>query len=158
MNWRVHVLAHVHAARVVVPRMASRGSGAFVVTASAAGLLSMTRSATYTVTKHAAVAFAEWLAIANGDDGLRVHCVCPLGVQTPMVSADKASQAEAVSSGEILTPEAVADASLDAIRTGRFLVLPHPEVQTYENAKVADRDRWIAGMRRLRQRSRDSRG
>jgi short-subunit dehydrogenase len=113
----------------------------------------MTRSATYTVTKHAAVAFAEWLAIANGDDGLRVHCICPLGVRTPMVSADAASEAEAERSGAILAPEAVADAALDAIRSGRFLVLPHPEVQTYETAKIADRDGWIAGMRRLRARA-----
>jgi NAD(P)-dependent dehydrogenase (short-subunit alcohol dehydrogenase family) len=148
-GWLVHVMAHVHAARVVLPGMAERNRGAFVVTASAAGLLMMMQSAAYTATKHAAVAITEWLAVNNKADGVQLHCLCPQGVRTPMVSSSPDGEAEVAASGRILDPSDVADSVLDAIRRNRFLVLPHPEVHDYEKAKVEDRDRWLSGMRRL---------
>lgn len=149
-SWRVHAMAHVHAARCVLPGMADRGRGAMVITASAAGLLMMMQSAPYTVTKHASVAVAEWLAVNFGDQGIQFHCLCPQGVRTPMVTAGESSgQAELEASGDILEPAVVADEVVAAIRANRFLVLPHPQVAGYEQAKVADRDRWLAGMRRL---------
>jgi NAD(P)-dependent dehydrogenase (short-subunit alcohol dehydrogenase family) len=150
--WRVHAMAHVHAARAVLPGMLERRSGAVVITASAAGLLMLMQSAVYTVTKHAAVAFAEWLAVAYGDTGVQFHCVCPQGVRTPMVMSDSRGGAEVVLSGELIEPEVVADAVVTALDDGRFLVLPHPEVRRYEQGKVDDRDRWLSGMRRLRTR------
>jgi NAD(P)-dependent dehydrogenase (short-subunit alcohol dehydrogenase family) len=148
-SWRVHGLAHVHAARAVLPAMTSRGSGVLVITASAAGLLMMMQSAPYTVTKHATVALAEWLAVNYGGEGVQVHCLCPQGVRTPMVAGNPRGVAELAASGQLLEPAEVADAVLDAIRANRFLVLPHPEVHGFEEKKVADRDRWLAGMRRL---------
>jgi NAD(P)-dependent dehydrogenase (short-subunit alcohol dehydrogenase family) len=151
-SWRVHGLAHIYAAREVMPTMVARGSGAMVITASAAGLLMMMQSAPYTVTKHASVAIAEWLAVNWGGPGVQVHCVCPQGVRTPMVSSDPQSESEVASSGRIIEPSEVADAVVDAVRANRFLVLPHPEVHDYEQLKVGDRDRWLAGMRRLRTR------
>lgn len=152
-SWRVHAMAHIHAARSVLPGMSDRGRGVFVVTASAAGLLMMMQSAPYTVTKHASVAVAEWLAVNFGGAGVQFHCLCPQGVLTPMVTGgDDRATDELRAAGDLLEPEAVADAVLEAIRDGRFLVLPHPEVHRYEEAKVADRDRWLAGMRRLLQR------
>jgi NAD(P)-dependent dehydrogenase (short-subunit alcohol dehydrogenase family) len=129
--------------------MTERGAGAFVVTASAAGLLMMMQSAPYTVTKHASVAIAEWLAVQYGGSGVQFHCLAPQGVRTPMVSSDEKSEAEVAASGRILDPGQVAGDVVDAIRADRFLVLPHPEVHDYEKAKVDDRDRWLAGMRRL---------
>jgi NAD(P)-dependent dehydrogenase (short-subunit alcohol dehydrogenase family) len=152
-GWRVHGMAHVHAARAVLPGMVERGSGAFVVTASAAGLLMMMQSAAYTATKHASVAIAEWLAVNYGGSGVQFHCVCPQGVLTPMVTGGSlTAESELRASGNLLEPAAVAQAVMAAVREGRFLVLPHPEVHGYEEAKVADRDRWLNGMRRLRQR------
>lgn len=148
-GWRVHVLAHVHAARFVLPGMVERDHGALVVTASAAGLLMMMQSAPYTVTKHASVAITEWLAVNYGGRGVQFHCLCPQGVRTPMVSGSEESEAEVAASGRILEPPDVADTVVDAIRNGRFLVLPHPEVHDYEKGKVADRDRWLSGMRRF---------
>ena len=151
--WQVHGMAHVHAARQVLPGMAERDRGVFVVTASAAGLLMMMQSAAYTVTKHASVAVAEWLAVNYGGAGVQFHCLCPQGVLTPMVTGGEArATSELQASGNLLQPEAVADAVVEAIRANRFLVLPHPEVHQYEEQKVADRDRWLAGMRRLLQR------
>jgi NAD(P)-dependent dehydrogenase (short-subunit alcohol dehydrogenase family) len=150
--WRVHGMAHVHAARAILPDMAARGSGVMVITASAAGLLMMMQSAPYTVTKHAAVAIAEWLAVNYAGDGVQIHCLCPQGVRTPMVTGDASGEAEVAASGRILDPQEVADAVVDAIQANRFLVLPHPEVHGFEERKVADRDRWLAGMRRLRAR------
>jgi NAD(P)-dependent dehydrogenase (short-subunit alcohol dehydrogenase family) len=152
VSWRVHGMAHIHAARAVLPGMSERGRGVFVITASAAGLLMMMQSAPYTVTKHASVAIAEWLAVNFGAPGLQFHCLCPQGVRTPMISASTSSEAELRASGDLLEPGVVADEVLAAIAAGRFLVLPHPEVHAYEQAKVADRDRWLAGMRRLLQR------
>jgi NAD(P)-dependent dehydrogenase (short-subunit alcohol dehydrogenase family) len=148
-SWRVHGLAHIHAAREVLPGMQARGSGALVVTASAAGLLMMMQSAPYTVTKHASVAIAEWLAVNHGGQGVQVHCLCPQGVRTPMAVGDPRGEAELAASGRLLEPSEVADAVVDAIRANRFLILPHPEVHDYEKKKVDDRDRWLAGMRRL---------
>jgi NAD(P)-dependent dehydrogenase (short-subunit alcohol dehydrogenase family) len=147
--WGVHLSAHLHASRELVPRMEERGGGHLVITASAAGLLMMMQSAPYTVTKHASVAFAEWLAVNHGDRGIGVHCLCPQGVRTPMVTADPSAEAEVAASGKILEPSVVADAVVAAVQAGTFLVLPHPEVHDYEAAKVADRDRWLATMRRL---------
>ncbi len=149
LSWRVHGMAHVHAARAVMPRMTSRGSGVMVITASAAGLLMMMQSAPYTVTKHAAVAIAEWLAVTYGGRGVQFHCLCPQGVRTPMVTGSGAGESEVAASGRILEPGEVADEVIEAIRANRFLVLPHPEVHDYETAKVSDRDRWLSGMRRL---------
>jgi NAD(P)-dependent dehydrogenase (short-subunit alcohol dehydrogenase family) len=149
LSWRVHGLAHIYAAREVLPGMQARQSGVMVITASAAGLLMMMQSAPYTVTKHASVAFAEWLAVNYGGTGVQLHCLCPQGVRTPMVSSDPRAEAEVASSGRVLEPTEVAESVVEAVRANRFLVLPHPEVHDYEKFKVEDRDRWLAGMRRL---------
>jgi NAD(P)-dependent dehydrogenase (short-subunit alcohol dehydrogenase family) len=149
LSWRVHGMAHVHASRTVVPGMVARGSGAMVITASAAGLLMMMQSAPYTVTKHASVAIAEWLAVNYGGSGVQFHCLCPQGVRTPMVSDDARGEAEVAASGRIIEPSEVADAVVDAVRQDQFLILPHPEVHSYEKAKAEDRDAWLSGMRRL---------
>jgi NAD(P)-dependent dehydrogenase (short-subunit alcohol dehydrogenase family) len=151
-SWAVHGMAHVYAARAVLPAMAARGAGEFVVTASAAGLLMMMLTAPYTVTKHASVAIAEWLAVEYGDAGVGVHCLTPQGVRTPMVPDNAEAEAELTASGKILDPLEVADAVLEAIRTGEFLITPHPEVRGYEQSKVADRTKWLRTMRRLRAR------
>jgi NAD(P)-dependent dehydrogenase (short-subunit alcohol dehydrogenase family) len=146
--WRINTMHHVWAARSLLPGWLARGHGYFGVTASAAGLLGQIGSAPYTVTKHAAVAFAEWMSITYGDQGVRVSCLCPQGVNTPLLGADAAS-AVVRSAGVVLEPDVVAQCVVDAITEERFLVLPHPEVAEYEQRKVADRDRWIRGMRRL---------
>jgi NAD(P)-dependent dehydrogenase (short-subunit alcohol dehydrogenase family) len=145
----VHVRGHVRAARLLVPGWLERGEGLFLATASAAGLLSQIGSAPYAVTKHATVAFAEWLAITYGERGVQVACLCPLGVDTPMIVGDSPMLETVRRSGAVLTPDAVAAAALDAVRARRFLVLPHPEVQEYRAQKVARPERWIAGMQRL---------
>ena len=152
--WDVNVMAHVWTARAVLPKMIERGEGYLVSTASAAGLLSNIGTASYTVTKHAAVALAEWLAITHGDQGIRVSCLCPQGVNTNMLSgmsAEGASSAAASvkASGNVLEPSTVAQYVVDAIRAEQFLILPHPEVLTFWQRKTADIDRWLAGMRRL---------
>jgi len=151
--WSVNVMAHVYAARALVPRMAARGGGHLLATASAAGLLTNLGSAPYSVTKHAAVAFAEWLSITHADDGITVCCLCPQGVRTPMLlgglEAHEPSAASVLAAGDLLDPEAVADAVVEALAEERFLVLPHPEVATYERHRATDRERWLAGMRRL---------
>ena len=151
--WRVNVMAHVYAARAVIPGMAERGEGWFVTTASAAGLLTNLGNATYSVTKHAAVAFAEWLAITYGDHGVKVSCLCPMGVRTPMLlgGLDLGATAAKVvaAAGRVLEPAEAAAAVVDALREGRFLILPHAEVGDFYRNKAADPDRWLAGMRRL---------
>ncbi|MDZ4269248.1 MAG: SDR family oxidoreductase [Mycobacterium sp.] len=152
----INLRAHVRAAELLVPQWKSRGSGYFVSIASAAGLLSQIGAAGYAVTKHAAVGFAEWLAITYGDDGIGVSCVCPLGVDTPLLDAIRAETdpgarvgAQSIlQSGDVLTPSTVASLTVDAIRENRFLVLPHPQVLDMYRHKGADYDRWIAGMRR----------
>ena len=143
--WQIHSMAHVWAARAVEPDMLARGEGYFLVTASAAGLLSVVESAPYAVTKHAAVAFAEWLRIAYGRRGLRVSCLCPQSVQTDMVSGDGGSAGV----DGILTPAQVAAEVVAVMRSEKFLVLPHPEVAQYFRNKTADYDRWIGGMQKL---------
>jgi len=159
----VNLMAHVRAARALVPGWIERGSGYFVSTASAAGLLSQIGSATYTTTKHALVGFAEWLSITYGDDGVGVSCVCPMGVDTALlrpkhtVGAEEALMLHTVeSAGVVLTPEAVATAVLDAVEQGQFLVLPHPEVLEMYRGKGADYGGWISGMRRLQRALRKS--
>ena len=150
-EWRrifdVNVMAHVLAARAVLPAMLARGEGYFLSTVSAAGLLSQIGSAPYAVTKHAALAFAEWLSITHGDQGLRVSCLCPQGVRTGMLN--ESSGPSFLLEGA-LEPEAVADAAVSGIRAEQFLILPHPEVATYFERKATDYERWLKGMRRLR--------
>jgi NAD(P)-dependent dehydrogenase (short-subunit alcohol dehydrogenase family) len=155
--FNVNTHAHRWAAKHLVPGWLARGEGYFCSTASAAGLLSQIGSAPYTLTKHAAVAFAEWLSITYGDAGLRVSCLCPQGVNTNMLNGpDLASAgpgADVVrASGRVLEPAEVADIVLDAITDERFLILPHPEVLTYLQRKTGDVDRWLAGMRKLQAR------
>ena len=146
-NWDIHVMAHIYAARAVAPRMAARGSGYLVNTASAAGLLSHVDSATYSVSKHAAVAFAEWLSIAYGDQGVRVSVLCPQAVRTAMLTG----RDEGVASLDgVLEPEQVADSVIEAMEREEFLILPHSEVQGYVQRKATDRERWLRGMRKLR--------
>lgn len=148
-SFRLHVMAHVYAVRHVLPRMLARGRGHFLVTASAAGLLTELASAPYAVTKHGSVALAEWLAIRHGDSGVSFSCLCPQGVNTPMVAGEGAGSTALAVAG-LLEPEEVADAVVAAIGAGRFLILPHPEVAEYERRRAGDRDRWLGGMRRLR--------
>ncbi len=147
----INVMAHVYAARAVLPQMLERGEGYLLNTASAAGLLAQVDSALYTVTKRAAVAFAEWLSINYGDRGIRVSCLCPQGVRTPMLLGQDGSRKSVLLEGSV-SVEQVADDVLDAMREERFLILPHPEVQTFLERKAADVDRWIRGMRRVLQK------
>jgi NAD(P)-dependent dehydrogenase (short-subunit alcohol dehydrogenase family) len=154
--WDVNVMAHVFAMRAVLPRMVARGGGYILTTASAAGLLANIGDAAYTVTKHAAVALAEWVAITHGDDGIRVSCLCPQGVNTDLLRfASQGEAGQTVLTERLLEPAEVASAVVDALRDERFLILPHPEVHEYEQRKAADRDRWLGGMRKLRRRVRD---
>jgi NAD(P)-dependent dehydrogenase (short-subunit alcohol dehydrogenase family) len=148
----VNIRAHLIAARALVPGWLERGSGCFVATASAAGLLTQIGSAPYAVTKHAAVAFAEWLSVTYGDRGIHVSCICPMGVDTAMLNRtrDTSAGAAVTTAGAVLPPEAVADAVVEALADERFLVLPHPEVLEFFRRKGSDYDRWLAGMRRLR--------
>jgi NAD(P)-dependent dehydrogenase (short-subunit alcohol dehydrogenase family) len=143
--WEVHGMAHVWAARAVVPQMIERGEGYFLVTASAAGLLNIVESAPYGVTKHAAVAIAEWLRIAYGRKGLRVSCLCPQSVATAMT----AEGAGSAGVNGVLTPEQVAAEVVATMRDERFLVLPHPEVAKYFLNKAQDYDRWLGGMQKV---------
>lgn len=152
----VNLRAHVHAAQLLVPEWLERGAGWFLSTASAAGLLTQIGSAPYAVTKHAAVAFAEWLAVTYGDQGIGVSCLCPMGVDTRLLQGGRSANgvdavaARAVTAaGSVLSPEAVADCVVEALTEERFLVLPHPEVATFAQRRAEDHDRWLAGMRRL---------
>ena len=146
--WQINVLAHIYAARAVVPVMLAGGGGYLLQTASAAGLLTQIGSAPYAVTKHAAVAFAEWLAITYGDQGLKVSCLCPQGVRTRMLE-DADGPARTFVAATAIEPARVADAVVDGLRAERFLILPHPEVGVYFRRKADDYDRWLRGMRRL---------
>jgi len=158
-HWDVNLMAHVYAARAVLPQMIARGEGYLVQTASAAGLLSQVNAAPYSVTKHAAVGFAEWLSIAHGDKGIRVSCLCPQGVLTPMLLGKDGNQrAHSFLGADAVTPEAVAIEVVNAMREERFLVLPHAEVLTFLQRKTTDYDRWIRGMRRLRAKVMDMLG
>jgi NAD(P)-dependent dehydrogenase (short-subunit alcohol dehydrogenase family) len=149
--WEVNAMAHVRAARALLPGWLERGTGTFVVTASAAGLLTMLGAAPYSVTKHAAVGFAEWLAATYAHRGLTVHCVCPQGVRTPML-AESGRASEIVLADAAIEPERVADDLAAAMAEGRFLVLPHPEVRDYYIQRTTDTDRWLRGMSRLQRR------
>jgi NAD(P)-dependent dehydrogenase (short-subunit alcohol dehydrogenase family) len=143
--WKIHGMAHVWAARAVLPEMVARGEGYFLVTASAAGLLNIVESAPYGVTKHAAVAIAEWLRIAYGRRGVRVSCLCPQSVETDMTRGGTGSAGV----NGVLTPAQVADVVTQTMKEERFLALPHPEVAKYFQAKGQDYDRWLGGMQKL---------
>ncbi len=153
--WEINVMAHVYAARAVLPAMVARGEGYLLNTASAAGLLTNIGDAAYSVTKHAAVGLAEWLAITYGDDGIKVSCLCPQGVNTDMLRGASSSSAGGVVLAQgVIEPAAVADAVVVGLAEERFLILPHPEVHEYVRRKASDPDRWIAGMRKLQRRVR----
>jgi NAD(P)-dependent dehydrogenase (short-subunit alcohol dehydrogenase family) len=160
----VNLRAHTRAAQLLVPTWVERGEGYFVSTASAAGLLTQLGSATYAVTKHAAVGFAEWLNITYGDQGVRVSCLCPMGVNTKLlysgeetggVLGNLATRA-VTAAGDVVEPAAVADIVLEAIDEERFLILPHPSVLDMYRQKAADYDRWLRGMRRYQRSLLDS--
>ncbi len=144
--WKIHTMAHVWAARAVVPEMVERGEGYFLTTASAAGLLNIIESAPYGVTKHAAVGFAEWMRITYGRRGVRVSCLCPQAVKTGMVLGDGGS----AGADGVLSAEEVADVVVQAMRDETFLILPHPSVDNYFKAKASNYDRWIGGMQKFR--------
>ncbi len=148
LAWQVNVMAHVRAARELVPGWLERGHGRFLTTVSAAGLLTMLGSAPYSVTKHAALAFGEWMSATYGDRGITVQCVCPLGVRTDLLESS-GDTGKAILAGDAITPEEVADAVMAGLADGRFLILPHPQVADYYAARATDTDRWLAGMRRL---------
>ncbi|TMB90232.1 MAG: SDR family oxidoreductase [Chloroflexi bacterium] len=147
--WDVNVMAHVYVARHVLPGMLARKEGYLVGTVSAAGLLNHMFAAPYGVTKAAALSFFEWLAIAHGDEGIRVSCLCPQGVKTDMLAAERRHGLDFLTA-TALEPEQVADIVLQGIRDEKFLILPHPEVAEYFSRKANDYDRWLKGMRRLR--------
>jgi NAD(P)-dependent dehydrogenase (short-subunit alcohol dehydrogenase family) len=146
--WDVHVMAHVHACRAALPGMLERGSGCLVNVASAAGLLSQTGDTPYSATKHAAVGLAESLAITYGDRGIQVSVICPQYVATAIIGADEGIAAGSMPG--VLTVEQAATAIADGIEQGRFLILTHAEVLGFFQRKAADYDRWLGGMRRLR--------
>jgi NAD(P)-dependent dehydrogenase (short-subunit alcohol dehydrogenase family) len=147
--WRVNTMSHVWAARALLPRMLERGEGYLCSTASAAGLLAQLGAVGYTVTKHAAVALAEWISMTYGDRGIRVSCLCPQYVRTPMVTEGELPVDKLEQVATILEPEQVADAVVEGIREERLLILPHPEVATYMAHRGDDHERWLRGMRRL---------
>ncbi|MEL6966682.1 MAG: SDR family oxidoreductase [Pseudomonadota bacterium] len=147
--WDINLMAHVYAARHLIPRMKARGGGYLLNTASAAGLLSQIGSAPYAVTKHAAVAFGEWIALTHGDDGIKVSVLCPQAVRTEMT---KGHEDHVASIDGMMEPEPVAEACVQVIREETFLVLPHPEVRSYMQNKTENYDRWIGGMRKLNRR------
>ncbi|MAG97274.1 MAG: SDR family oxidoreductase [Alphaproteobacteria bacterium] len=146
LNWDVHVMAHVYAARAVAPGMAERGSGYLVNTSSAAGLLTHVHTATYAVTKHAAVALAEFLAIKYGDRGVHVSVLCPQAVRTAMTRDDEGGVAAV---DGMIEPEELAECVIETMEREEFLILPHPVVLDYMRRKTSDYDRWLSGMRRL---------
>ncbi len=149
--WQVNVMAHVWAARALLPEMLGRGEGYLLSTASAAGLLTQVGALPYSVTKHAAVAVAEWLSVTYREQGVRVSCLCPQGVRTPMLeeALEDPVGAAALLADDLLEPAEVAEVTLEGIRQERFLILPHENVARYMALKGADPDRWLAGMRRL---------
>ncbi|TVS18314.1 MAG: SDR family oxidoreductase [Gammaproteobacteria bacterium] len=146
----VNVMAHVYAARHLVPKMVARGGGYLLNTASAAGLLSQIGSVTYAVTKHAAVSLAEWISITHGNEGIRVSVLCPQAVDTPMIAGTDAGGVAGVDG--IMSAEAVADVVVEGLAEETFLILPHPSVREYIQRKAGDYDRWLGGMRKLQAR------
>jgi len=157
-SWEINVMAHVYAARAVLPSMLTRGEGYLLQTISAAGLLMQVGAAPYSVTKHAAQAYAEWLAITYGDRGIRVSALCPQGVFTPMLEAAAKTRAGASLVQNAVTPEFVADCVVKGLAEEIFLILPHPEVAKYYAHRATDTARWIRGMRRLRESMPESKG
>lgn len=157
-QWEVHVMSHVYAARAVLPSMIERGEGYIMSTASAAGLLTQIGSLAYSLTKHAAVALAEWIAITHGHQGIRVSVHCPqavktnIGANSPDLNRRRGLSVGVASGDGVLTAEQAADACVDAVRQERFWVLPHPEVAEYVRRKATDVDRWLHGMRRFQGR------
>jgi NAD(P)-dependent dehydrogenase (short-subunit alcohol dehydrogenase family) len=153
LAWRVNLMAHVYAARAVVPGMLERGSGYLLNTCSAAGLLIAPGDAPYTLSKNAAVAFAEYLAVTYGDRGVKVSALCPQGVRTALLQdgldAGSPAALAVAAAGDLLTVEQVADSVIEGLAAERFLILPHPEVAKHMMHKASDRDRWISGVRRL---------
>jgi NAD(P)-dependent dehydrogenase (short-subunit alcohol dehydrogenase family) len=154
----LNLLAHVRAAQLLVPGWLERGEGYFVATASAAGLLTQIGAAPYAVSKHASLAFAEWLAVTYRAQGIRASCLCPMGVDTKMLNAGLESDSDdglgakvVAAAGQVLSPEEVAQDVLEAVRDERFLILPHPEVLEFFRRKGHDYDRWIAGMSRFQE-------
>ena len=147
-SWEVHVMAHVYAARAALPGMIERGSGYFLQTVSAADLLNQIGDTAYSTTKHAALGFAEALAITHGDHGIKVSVICPQYVATPMLGYAE-DHATELSEG-VITPEQVADTVMEGIAAERFLILPHPVAEKYRQNKAADYERWLDGMRKLR--------
>jgi NAD(P)-dependent dehydrogenase (short-subunit alcohol dehydrogenase family) len=145
--WAVNVMSHVHAARHLIPGWVARGEGYFLATASAAGLLTNLKAAQYSVTKHAAVAFAEWLAVTYWDAGVKVSALCPQFVNTPLLEGSEAFQA--LGANHTLEPHEVAEAVVSGLKEERFLILPHPEVEKFFQNKANDYDRWLGGMRKL---------
>jgi NAD(P)-dependent dehydrogenase (short-subunit alcohol dehydrogenase family) len=153
-SWEINVMAHVRAANALLPEWLERGRGHFVATASAAGLLTSLGSAPYSVTKHGAVAFAEWLSATYRHRGITVQAVCPQGVRTRML-ADSGPGGELIMGPSAIQPEQVADALITAMREDRFLVLPHPEVGGYYETRASQTDRWLAGMNKLQRKIED---
>jgi NAD(P)-dependent dehydrogenase (short-subunit alcohol dehydrogenase family) len=147
--WEINLMSHVHAARHLIPGWVARGQGYFLATASAAGLLTNLKAAQYSVTKHAAVAFAEWLAITYGDAGVKVSALCPQFVNTPLLEDSEAFKA--LGANHTLEPSEVADAVVSGVNEERFLILPHAEVEKFFQNKANDYDRWLGGMRKLQQ-------
>lgn len=147
LNWQVHLMAHVYAARAVLPGMKARGEGYLMNTASAAGLLTSLPSATYAVTKHAAIALAEWLSIQYGEAGVRVSVLCPQAVDTPMIAGRGGSSA--ARNDGVISPEDLAECVVQGMAKEEFLILPHPQVLTYFQRKAQGYDRWLGGMRRF---------
>jgi short-subunit dehydrogenase len=147
-TWDVNLMSHVYAARAVLPGMIERGEGYLLHTASAAGLLTQIGSVTYSVTKHAVVALAEWLSITHADQGIKVSCLCPMGVRTNMLAGD--GPVIDMLRESAVDPEQVAQDVVEGLKEERFLILPHAEVATYFQRKAGDFDRWLRGMRQLR--------
>lgn len=150
-TWEINVMSHIWAARELLPGMVERGEGYLLSTASAAGLLTQVSAAAYSVTKHAAVAFAEWMAIKYADSGVRFSCLCPQAVRTPMLeeALDDPIGSVPLLAGGVLEPAEVADVVVEAIRDERFLILPHEDVARYFAFRGAQHERWLAGMRKL---------
>ena len=158
LQWRVNVLAHAYAARALLPGWTARGEGHLITTASMAGILTSLGDGVYAATKHAALGFAEWLAITHADQGVKVSCICPGGVDTPMLrgtTGDPARAAAAIGGGEVLSPDEAAARVIAAVKDDVFFIYTHPELKLYVERKADDPDRWIRGMARLWARSKD---
>jgi NAD(P)-dependent dehydrogenase (short-subunit alcohol dehydrogenase family) len=159
-TWEINVMAHVWAARALLPAWLDRGEGYLLSTASAAGLLTQVSALAYSITKHAAVALAEWLSITYGDAGIKVSCLCPQGVRTPMldVALEDPIGAAPLLAGGVMEPDEVAAVVVEGVRDERFLILPHAEVANHMALKGAQPERWLKGMRKLVRQAREASG